>query len=98
MLLQIFTVFDSKAEAYLPPFYMTTKGQAIRAFSDSVNDPTHVFMKHPEDYTLFLLGSFEDTTASFHVMETGLPLGKAIEYMVPREGPMTPLVDMKGSV
>ncbi len=98
MLLQVFTVFDSKAEAYLPPFYLITRGQAIRAFTDSVNDPNHQFAKHPEDYTLFLLGSFEDSSANFHLQKTAEPLGKAIEFRTVRENPFPPLIDVKGSV
>lgn len=60
--LQIFSVFDKKAVAYLQPFYYQQKGQAIRAFEDSVNNPETAFNKHPEDFSLYLLGEFDDTT------------------------------------
>lgn len=56
----IFSIFDKKAVAYLSPFYFPQKGQALRAFEDSVNDPQSVFNKHPEDYALFELGTFDD--------------------------------------
>lgn len=102
MILQIFTVYDSKAEAYLPPFYLSTKGQAIRAFTDTANDPNHTFYKHPEDYTLFLLGQFEDGNASFHLQKTPIAMGKAIEFKTTRELPFDnrslDLVDSKGRV
>lgn len=58
----IFSVFDKKAVAYLAPFYFPQKGQAIRAFEDSINDPQSTFNKHPEDYALFELGQFDDTS------------------------------------
>lgn len=102
MQLQIFTVYDSKAEAYMAPFYMNTKGQAIRAFTDSANDPNHQFYKHPEDYTLFLLGQYQDENASFHLQKTPLPIGKAIEFKTTRELPLRDslldLADTKGRV
>lgn len=85
MLLHIFTVFDSKAEAYLPPFYMGTKAQAVRAFTDSANDPNHAFHKHPDDYTLFNLGKFDDATAQVHMLKTPVSMGLALEFKTQRE-------------
>lgn len=82
MLLKLFTVYDSKAEAYLPPFYLSTRGQAIRAFSDSVNDPNHAFNRHPADYTLFMIGEFDDQNASFNLDHAKTSLGLALEFKV----------------
>lgn len=61
MKLQIFTVHDSKAEAYMNPFTMENKQLAIRGFQDAVNADTP-FAKHPEDYCLFHVGSFSQET------------------------------------
>lgn len=58
----IFAIFDKKAAAYMAPFYFPQKGQALRAFEDSVNDPQSGFFKHPEDYSLFQLGEYNDTS------------------------------------
>lgn len=63
MIQNIFSVYDSKAEAYLPPFFLHTTGMAQRIFSDCANDPEHPWGKNPADYTLFKLGSFNDATA-----------------------------------
>jgi len=60
---RIFTVFDVKAQAYLPPFCLHERGLAIRAFADCVNSKDHQFGKHPGDYTLFEMGSFDDSKA-----------------------------------
>lgn len=65
MKLTIFSIFDVKAAAFLPPFYMVNRSTAERAFLDSVSDPGHMFCKHPEDYVLHILGTFEDADASF---------------------------------
>lgn len=57
---KIFSIYDSKAEAYLPPFFIHTEALAIRAFADAVNQPGHAFNAHPEDYTLFNCGAWDD--------------------------------------
>ena len=60
MLHKIFSVFDSKAELYLTPFFMKTKGEAVRGFEDVANDKNSAIGRHPEDYTLFELGEYDD--------------------------------------
>ncbi len=81
MLHQIFTVFDSKTAAYLPPMYMQTKPAMIRALTDTVNDPSHQFHLHPEDYTLFYLGSFNDENAVFDLEKSPVALATCLELM-----------------
>jgi len=53
MIMKMFSCYDSKAEAYMQPFFMNAKGQALRAFADLVNDGQSQFSKHPEDFVLF---------------------------------------------
>ena len=59
---RIFTVYDSKVEAYMQPFFQKGLGQALRTFTDMVNNPEHPFHKHAEDYTLYELGTFDEVT------------------------------------
>ncbi len=63
MISKAFTVFDSKTEAYLRPFFCLSTGEAIRSFSDAVNDSSSMFFRHPADFHLFEIGTFEDQTA-----------------------------------
>lgn len=77
----IFTVYDSKTAAYLPPFYMQTIPAAIRAITDTCNDPTHQFAMHPEDYILFHLGRFDDLTAKFDLESAPISLCTCLELM-----------------
>lgn len=76
----MFTVYDQAAEAYLPPFYFGTNAQAKRAFAETVNQPGHSFFKHPQDYTLFNLGVFDDSTAKITQNPTPISMGTALEY------------------
>ena len=81
MIQKVFTIYDSKLEAYMQPFFMQSKGQAIRAFTDSVNDSQSQFNKHPEDFTLFQIGEYDDATARIQNLSTPQSLGVALEYL-----------------
>lgn len=71
MILKIFSVFDSAVSAYLQPFFSPTTGAAIRSLTEACNDPKHEFYKHAKDYTLHLLGDYDDASG---VITSGPPL------------------------
>lgn len=79
-MLKIFCVFDSVAGAYLQPFFMQSKGEALRGWIDVVNDPKTSFNKHPADYTLFELGEYDSLTGSIVTHEVKISLGTALEH------------------
>lgn len=80
MLHKVFTVYDAKTEAYLPPFYSISVGQAERSFSDACNDSSHEFHKHAEDFTLFQIGEFDDAKGHFTMLKAPYSLGTAIAF------------------
>ncbi|UOF80675.1 DNA binding protein vP5 [Microviridae sp.] len=80
MKLKVFSVYDSKAEAYLQPFFSTTLGMATRMFGDAVKDQQHNFNKHAADFTLFQIGEFDDENGLL-VSVNKINLGCAIEYL-----------------
>lgn len=80
MKLQIFAIYDSKAMAYLPPFFLPNNKMAERSFGEAANSETHQFGKHPADYTLFHIGEFDDATATIISAETKIGLGTALEH------------------
>lgn len=57
---KIFSIFDSKAKVFGVPFFMPSVGMAIRAFGDLVNERGSLVNKHPEDFTLFEIGKYDD--------------------------------------
>lgn len=67
MILQVFTVYDHAVQSYLPPFFVRSKGEAIRSFTEAVNAEGNQFNKHAADYTLFALGTYDDDGAVFMV-------------------------------
>lgn len=74
MKLVIVAVFDSKLEAFMPPIFVRTEGEAIRAFRAQLVNPETDFSKFAEDYTLFELGSYEDSKGEF----TNLPTPRSL--------------------
>lgn len=78
---QIFSVFDSKVGYYLKPFDMRSKGEALRAFVDLVNDKNTAVGKHPEDYVLFHLGSFNELDGKFVNLNCPVSLGVGTEFI-----------------
>lgn len=80
MIRKMFTIYDSKAELYLAPFFMKTKGEALRAFTDTLSDPQSQIAKHPQDFTLFELGEYDDCHATIDMHQTPISLGVAIEF------------------
>lgn len=80
MLHKLYTVFDEKSGAYLPPFVAVSNGSAVRSFADACNDPNTSFHKHPGDFTLFLIGEYDDQTGMLAPIAAHANLGKAIEY------------------
>ena len=57
--MRIFAIYDSKAEAYLQPFFSPTKATAIRSFTQAANDEKTDFYRFAEDYTLFEIGEWD---------------------------------------
>lgn len=83
-----YTVFDHAAEAYLEPFFAPTRGVAIRSFTEAVNSEGHTFAKHPEDYTLYEIGTYDPSTG---VIEGNRheSLGNAVEFVSRPHGPVS---------
>lgn len=76
----MFTVFDTKAETFMPPFFVPSRGLAIRAFEDCINSKEHHFGQHPADYTLFYLGYFDTDVGKFGEPEK-TSVGNGVEFV-----------------
>ena len=56
-----YTLYDIKSETYSPPFFASAHGSAIRLVMDLVSDPTTTPGRHPQDFSLLCIGSFDDS-------------------------------------
>ena len=61
MKMHIIAVYDKATKAYLQPIFTNSKGSVLRQLADLVQDKQHPFGQHPEDYTLYDLGFWDDT-------------------------------------
>lgn len=97
MILKMFTVYDSKAEAFLQPFYAQTTGVAIRIFTAAANDAGHDFNRYAGDYSLFEIGEFDQQSGTLYPLEAQENLGLAITYITePKTMPALAAVPVMG--
>jgi len=78
--LRVFSVYDSKGEAYLQPFMQKTRALAIRLFEQATIDTDHDFSLYAADYTLFELGSWNVNTGRYELLDAPINLGTAAAH------------------
>lgn len=69
----ICAVYDRAAAAYGRPIFVLSVGGAIRSFQDEINRvaPENEMNRHPKDFDLYELGTFDDGQARFEIHEDG---------------------------
>lgn len=68
----VVAIRDRASDTFGTPLCFAARGQAIRTFSDEVNrrDENNQMYKHPEDFDLYELGEFDDSSGLFN---SGVP-------------------------
>lgn len=67
---KIVSIRDDAVQAFGQPMFMVALGQATRGFADEVNNESGPMGKHPSDYSLYELGSYDDETGKFENLES----------------------------
>lgn len=68
MKLVMMCLFDTKAKAFMVPQFYANTQLAVRAVKNAVNDPVAGFLyRNPEDFILFEVGTWDDTTGLVEV-------------------------------
>lgn len=69
------SVFDTAMQAFARPFFVPSTAMAVRSFGDEVKrrDADNPMQKHPEDFILYLLGTFDEERGSFTPPSHGSP-------------------------
>ena len=80
MKLGVYSIRDSKSEIFSQPMYMVTPGVAIRMFGDEVGNPNSNLNKHPEDFALFRLGQFDDSTGALESEVQPVQIALALDF------------------
>ena len=71
MRLFVYTVYDSCAGRYDRPFCAMSDGEAMRSFGDIACAADHPLGQHPEHYSIFRLGEYDDNSAVIKLEENG---------------------------
>lgn len=78
MNLHVMAVYDKKGRCYAQPFFSAHPDVGLRSFAAAVNTPSSAPSHNPEDFSLFLLGTFNDDTGRFNLTENPVVVAEAI--------------------
>lgn len=67
MIITAYSFYDSKVGIFHPPFFMLHRGQAFRAAMELGSDPSTQIGRHPADFSLFEVGTFNDQTGALEM-------------------------------
>lgn len=73
----VYSVMDSKSQAFCNPFTAHNDACAIRDFAFAAQDPATDICKYPTDFTLFRVGEFNFQTGVLIPEPTPYSLGLA---------------------
>lgn len=98
MKLKMFSVFDSKTEAFMAPFFSLATGSAMRSFETAANEEGHDFQKFGGDYSLFEIGAFDQFTGALTSLDAPINLGLALTFTTNHpDAPPAHLLENAGS-
>jgi hypothetical protein len=78
------SIKDTAADAFGRPAFVASEGVAVRQFQDEVNrssDDNQLY-KHPDDFHLYYLGLFDDSTGKIELLENPKLIARAKEIMI----------------
>lgn len=64
MRLKVFAVYDKAVSLFMPPIFLRSEGEAVRALRTTMQGD-HSFSQSPDDYALYDLGAFEEESGAF---------------------------------
>lgn len=96
MQVNVYAIHDSKAQAYLQPFFSPTHAVAFRNLENAMRNPQSPFAQFPGDFTLFRIASFEDTTGILEPLKAHENLGNLIQFK-PSDSAPAALADTKAA-
>lgn len=80
-MMKVFSVYDVKAEAYLPPWVAQTTAVALRRFEATAGEPNSDFARFAADYTIFEIGEWNEDNGSIVMYEAKHNLGTALQFL-----------------
>lgn len=72
MIYGIYSIKDAKT-GYLPPTFDINDLSAMRNFEHACQNPDSLFFTHPQDYTLYCIGSFDTDSGNLDHFDYNQP-------------------------
>lgn len=80
---RVYSTRDSKTEFFYTPFYQNTEAEALRTWGASTAKPESMICQYPEDYDLYYLGTFDDQTGKFQLLDSPKHVVSAVNLKKP---------------
>lgn len=73
MIYKVVAIRDRAIDAFGQPVFVANTGGAIRSFGDEIRKPStperpNALHDHPDDYDLYLIGTYDDATGELFSM------------------------------
>lgn len=82
MILKMYSVRDGAVDTFMRPWFARSDGEARRGMMDEMSNPQSQLARHPEDFSLFYVGEFDDETGLVSSPLQPVNLGLASSYKV----------------
>lgn len=69
MIVNAYTIFDTKSLVYSNPFYAPTHGAAVRIVQDAANDLNTSLGRHPADFVVYCVARYNDASGMFEPVD-----------------------------
>jgi len=83
VILRLYSVYDKKALLFGQPNFMLNDQVAIRSFTDGVKDTGSTIGKHPEDYALYHIATYNEVNGSIKPEDPPAMIGDGITFVTP---------------
>lgn len=80
---KVYSLFDKKANAYLTPVYFSNAAEANRMLQTVVQTSDNNISRYPEDFVLYQLGEYDNSSGRFTSLDTPLFVSNATSYKKP---------------
>lgn len=79
---QVYAIFDVKAGEYSRPVFYSNDAQAIREWGDVCQEKTTVFNKHPGDFIMHCLGTFDTRSGHLEALKQPRHVASASDFVM----------------
>lgn len=76
-----YSIYDRKANCYNTPFFSQTDGVAVRNFQDLVSDTRSTVYRYPDDFSLYKVGEFNETSGALIPLDAPSHISNASEFV-----------------